>query len=64
MYKTGTVFNNCKNCCNYFAVSSYVNTGYWDREYGGNGRTCKEIGAAQTYKKKTQTDPFIKEYTR
>jgi len=58
------LFKVCKNCGKYFAVSSYINTEYCDREYNATGKTCKEIGATQTYRKKIQTDPDIGEYNR
>lgn len=54
----------CKNCGKYFAVSGYANTEYCEREYKGTGKSCKEIGATQVYKKKIQTNPVIGEYTR
>lgn len=62
--KREQLFKACKNCGKYFIVSSYINTEYCDREYDTTGKTCKEIGATQTYKKKIQTDPVIGEYNR
>lgn len=62
--KREQLFKVCKNCGKYFAVSSYINTEYCDREYNATGKTCKEIGATQTYKKKIQTDPVVGEYNR
>lgn len=62
--KREQLFKVCKNCGKYFAVSSYINTEYCDREYDYSGKICKEIGATKTYKKKILTDPVIGEYNR
>jgi len=53
--KREKLFKVCKNCNKYFTVSSYINTEYCKREYKGTGKTCKEIGATQVYKKKIHT---------
>ena len=62
--KREQLFKVCKNCGKYFTVSSYINTEYCERAYDDTGKTCKEIGATQAYKKKIQTDPVIGEYNR
>jgi len=62
--KREQLFKACKNCGKYFAISSYVNTEYCERQYGSTGKSCKEIGATQVYKKKIQTNPVIGEYNR
>lgn len=57
-------FRVCKNCGKYFALSGYTNTEYCDRPYGNTGKTCKEIGALNTWQKKRTENPVVNAYSK
>jgi len=57
-------FRVCKNCRKYFALSGYTNTEYCDRFYGDTGKTCKEIGALNTWQKKRTENPVVNAYSK
>lgn len=57
-------FRVCKNCGKYFALSGYINTEYCDRPYDDTGKTCKEIGALNTWQKKRTENPIINAYSK
>jgi hypothetical protein len=57
-------FRVCKNCGKYFALSGYTNTEYCDRFYGDTGKTCKEIGALNTWQKKRTENPVVNAYSK
>lgn len=57
-------FRVCKNCGKYFALSGYTNTEYCDRLYENTGKTCKEIGALNTWQKKRTENPVINAYSK
>jgi len=57
-------FRVCKNCGKYFALTGYTNTEYCDRPYGDTGKTCKEIGALNTWQKKRTENPVVNAYSK
>ena len=54
----------CKNCLRYFAVTGKASTEYCDRVCDSKGRTCREIGAINTWTQRKQGDKVFKEYRR
>ena len=54
----------CKNCLRYFAVTRKASTEYCDRVYDSKGRTCREVGAINTWTQSKQNDEVFKEYRR
>ena len=54
----------CKNCLRYFAVTGKASTEYCDRICDSKGRTCREIGAINTWTQRKQGDEVFKEYRR
>ena len=54
----------CKNCLRYFAVTGKASTEYCDRVCDSKGRTCKEVGAINTWAQRKQGDEVFKEYRR
>ena len=54
----------CKNCLRYFAVTGKASTEYCDRVCDSKGRTCREIGAVNTWTQRKQGDEVFKEYRR
>jgi len=57
-------FRVCKNCGKYFALTGYTNTEYCDRLNGDTGKTCKEIGALNTWQKKRTENPVVNAYSK
>ena len=54
----------CKNCLRYFAVTGKASTEYCDRVCDSKGRTCREMGAINTWTQRKQGDEVFKEYRR
>ena len=54
----------CKNCLRYFAVTGKASTEYCGRVCDSKGRTCREIGAINTWTQRKQSDEVFKEYRR
>ena len=54
----------CKNCLRYFAVTGKASTEYCDRICDSKGRTCREMGAINTWTQRKQGDEMFKEYRR
>lgn len=54
----------CKNCLRYFAVTGKASTEYCGRVCDSKGRTCREIGAINTWTQRKQGDEVFKEYRR
>ena len=54
----------CKNCLRYFAVTRKASTEYCDRVCDSKGRTCREIGAINTWTQNKRDDEVFKEYRR
>ena len=54
----------CKNCLRYFAVTGKTSTEYCGRVCDSKGRTCREMGAINTWTQRKQGDEVFKEYRR
>ena len=54
----------CKNCLRYFAVTGKASTEYCGRVCDSKGRTCREMGAINTWTQRKQGDDVFKEYRR
>ena len=54
----------CKNCLRYFAVTGKASTEYCGRICDSKGRTCREMGAINTWTQRKQSDEVFKEYRR
>ena len=54
----------CKNCLRYFVVTGKASTEYCGRICDSKGRTCREIGAINTWTQRKQGDEVFKEYRR
>lgn len=54
----------CKNCLRYFAVTGKASTEYCGRVCDSKGRTCREMGAINTWTQRKQSDEVFKEYRR
>ena len=54
----------CKNCLRYFAVTGKASTEYCGRTCDSKGRTCREMGAINTWTQRKQGDEVFKEYRR
>ena len=54
----------CKNCLRYFAVTGKASTEYCGRVCDSKGRTCREMGAINTWTQRKQGDKVFKEYRR
>ncbi len=57
-------YNQCKNCGKYFVLSGYKNTEYCDRAIDNTDKTCKDIGAITTYRKRKEQDPIYLAYNK
>ena len=54
----------CKNCLRYFVVTGKASTEYCGRICDSKGRTCREMGAINTWTQRKQGDDVFKEYRR
>ena len=54
----------CKNCLRYFAVTGKASTEYCGRVCDSKSRTCREMGAINTWTQRKQGDEVFKEYRR
>ena len=54
----------CKNCLRYFAVTGKASTEYCGRVCDSKDRTCREMGAINTWTQRKQGDEVFKEYRR
>ena len=59
-----TRYNQCKNCGKYFVLSGYKNAEYCDRPIDDTDKTCKDIGAITTYRKRKEQDPVYLTYNK
>ncbi|MBQ6670126.1 MAG: hypothetical protein IJM80_00680 [Firmicutes bacterium] len=57
-------FRKCKRCGKYFIVKGNYNTNYCSRITDGESRTCQELAAMETYKKKVADVPAMTLYQR
>lgn len=62
--KRETRMRVCKNCGHWFAVTGRTNTEYCSLTLDAKGRTCREIGAIQTWTKNKVSDSVFKDYRR
>ena len=53
-----------KNCLRYFVVTGKASTEYCGRICDSKGRTCREMGAINTWTQRKQGDDVFKEYRR
>jgi predicted RNA-binding Zn-ribbon protein involved in translation (DUF1610 family) len=58
------VHNQCKNCGRYFAVMRHGATEYCGRVADERGRTCREVGAINTWTRSKRDDEVFKVYRR
>ena len=54
----------CKNCGRYFAVMRHGATEYCGRVADERGRTCREVGANNTWTRSKRDDEVFKVYRR
>ena len=54
----------CKNCGRYFAVMRHGATEYCGRVADERGRTCREVGAINTWTRSKRDDEVFKVYRR
>lgn len=54
----------CKNCGRYFALTGHGATEYCGRVADEKGRTCREVGAINTWTRSKQDDEVFKVYRR
>lgn len=54
----------CKNCGRYFALTGHGATEYCGRVADEKGRTCREVGAINTWTRGKQKDEVWKDYRR
>ena len=57
-------FRKCKRCGKYFIVKGNYNTNYCSRIADGETRSCQELAAMETYKKKVADVPAMSIYQR
>ncbi|MBQ9826438.1 MAG: hypothetical protein IJM61_04590 [Firmicutes bacterium] len=57
-------FRKCKRCGRYFIVKGNYNTNYCNRIADGETRSCQELAAMETYKKKVADVPAMAIYQR
>lgn len=57
-------FRKCKRCGKYFIVKGNYNTNYCSRIADGETRSCQELAAMETYKKKVADVPAMAIYQR
>lgn len=62
--KQGIKMRRCKNCGRYFAVTGHGATEYCGRVADEKGRTCREVGAINTWTRSKQDDEVFKVYRR
>lgn len=53
----------CKNCGRYF-IPKKGNVDYCHRRFTGDGKTCAQVGYAQTFAKSVKSDELLQAYTR
>ncbi len=54
----------CENCGRLFAVKGNYNKKYCDRIIEAIGKSCQEVGATNSFKRKMQDNPIIGEYQK
>lgn len=64
LVKKGTLVRKCHNCNKYFINTGRIDTLYCDRKSNSDNKTCKDVGAMNSYREKIKDDPIIKEYNK
>lgn len=63
--QTGLLPKRCKNCGQYFLLSSGYNADFCERKAPReNGKTCRDVGARRRYDDKVKNDPVWLAYQR
>lgn len=55
---------SCNNCEKYFINTGRADTLYCDRIFDEAGRTCKDVGAMNTYRENVKNDPIMELYQK
>ncbi len=62
--KGNVLYKQCKNCGRFFIPSGRSDSEYCDRMDAASSKTCKEVGAINTFAKKHENDEIHQAYTR
>lgn len=62
--KGNVLYKQCKNCGRFFIPSGRSDSEYCDRIDAASGKTCKEVGAINTFAKKHENDEIHQAYTK
>ncbi len=64
MVVNNRIIRKCKNCKKFFMPSGRSDTLYCERKAPQSDRSCREVGAANVYKKKVNGDPLLETYNK
>lgn len=62
--KGNVLYKQCKNCSRFFIPSGRSDSEYCERIDTASGKTCKEVGAINTFAKKHENDEIHQAYTK
>ena len=62
--KGNVLYKQCKNCGRFFIPSGRSDSEYCERIDTASGKTCKEVGAINTFAKKHENDEIHQAYTK
>lgn len=62
--KGNVLYKQCKNCGRFFIPSGRADSEYCERIDPASGKTCKEVGAINTFVKKHENDEIHQAYTK
>ena len=62
--KGNVLYKQCKNCGRFFIPSGRFDSEYCERIDTASGKTCKEVGAINTFAKKHENDEIHQAYTK
>lgn len=62
--KGNVLYKQCKNCGRFFIPSGRADSEYCERIDAASGKTCKEVGAINTFAKKHENDEIHQAYTK
>ena len=62
--KGNVLYKQCKNCGRFFIPSGRSDSEYCERIDAASGKTCKEVGAINTFAKKHENDEIHQAYTK
>lgn len=62
--KGNVLYKQCKNCGKFFIPSGRSDSEYCERIDAASGKTCKEVGAINTFAKKHENDEIHQAYTK